>query len=122
MDDFDIKNINLNNVVTAVRVRPISSTESSIESNVVVSISDKIGEVILVNPVYYTSNKSEKDRELNERKFAFDYSFWSVSKSDSRYSNQIDVYNTIGLPIVQNCLNGFNCSLFAYGTVNFYKI
>jgi len=33
--------------------------------------------------------------------------------------NQQDIFQLVGLPLVENCLAGFNSSIFAYGQVNF---
>jgi hypothetical protein len=34
----------------------------------------------------------------------------------AEYSSQVDIYEKIGKPIIENALSGFNSSLFAYGT------
>ena len=33
------------------------------------------------------------------------------------YSLQIDIFQLVGDPLVENCLAGFNSSVFAYGQV-----
>lgn len=33
---------------------------------------------------------------------------------------QIDVFELVGVPLVENCLAGFNSSVFAYGQVYFH--
>lgn len=32
---------------------------------------------------------------------------------------QLDIFELIGVPLVENCLAGFNSSVFAYGQVSF---
>ncbi|KAH7573360.1 hypothetical protein ACOSQ2_007259 [Xanthoceras sorbifolium] len=45
---------------------------------------------------------------INSQTFTFD----SVADTDS---TQLDVFQLIGVPLVENCLAGFNSSVFAYG-------
>jgi kinesin family protein 15 len=33
---------------------------------------------------------------------------------------QLDMFERIGVPLVENCLAGFNSSVFAYGQVGLY--
>ncbi|XP_031263559.1 kinesin-like protein KIN-12B isoform X2 [Pistacia vera] len=46
--------------------------------------------------------------EINGQTFTFD----SVAEIDS---TQLDVFQLVGLPLFENCLAGFNSSVFAYG-------
>lgn len=61
-----------------------------------------------------------------EKKFAFDYSFWShdgfVSREDGyseaiddRYADQQIVFEAVGKEILDNAWEGYHCCLFAYG-------
>lgn len=34
------------------------------------------------------------------------------------FNGQHDIFQLVGLPLVENCLAGFNSSIFAYGQVN----
>lgn len=73
---------------------------------------------MLLNPVFYESkSQSEKLRKLEERKYLCDIPLWSVDKTHPDYSTQEDIFNLIGKPLVQDTLQGLNCSLFAYGTL-----
>lgn len=59
--------------------------------------------------------------------FSFDYSYWShdgyketedkilVPKEDSHYAGQQTVFNDLGKGLLNNAIEGYNCSLFAYG-------
>ncbi|CAE1299414.1 Kinesin-like protein KIF1B,Kinesin-like protein KIN-4B,Kinesin-like protein KIF1A,Kinesin-like protein KIF28P,Kinesin-like protein KIF16B,Kinesin-like protein FLA10,Kinesin-like protein KIN-12D,Kinesin-like protein KIF17,Kinesin-like protein KIN-4A,Kinesin-like protein unc-104,Osmotic avoidance abnormal protein 3,Kinesin-like protein KIF1C,Kinesin-related protein 1,Kinesin-like protein Klp98A,Kinesin-like protein KIF14,Kinesin-like protein KIF18B,Chromosome-associated kinesin KIF4,Kinesin-like protein KIF1 len=59
--------------------------------------------------------------------FSFDYSYWShdgyketedkilVPKQDSHYAGQQTVFNDLGKGLLNNAIEGYNCSLFAYG-------
>jgi hypothetical protein len=82
----------------------------------------------ILNPVFFkSSTQTEKLRKLEEREFSFDYTFWSLDDASegmseggsggvAEYSSQVDIYEKIGKPIIENALSGFNSSLFAYGT------
>lgn len=63
-----------------------------------------------------------------ERKFAFDYSFWSFdgftkrsddylapSSASSPYKDQQYVFEKIGIHVLNNAWEGYNTCLFAYG-------
>lgn len=34
---------------------------------------------------------------------------------------QLDIFEHVGVPLVENCLAGFNSSVFAYGQVCFFS-
>jgi kinesin family protein 1 len=67
------------------------------------------------------------DGKEPEKKFAFDYSYWSFDgfevKPDgyyaplagSSYCDQKRVFEDLGVGILNNAFEGFNSSLFAYG-------
>ncbi|KYN01497.1 hypothetical protein ALC62_07679 [Cyphomyrmex costatus] len=80
-----------------VRVRPINQNE-------------KIGKSISV--LELPTNKEivvhERIQGSHSKKFTFDKVFGPVSK-------QIDVYNAVVSPLLEEVLAGYNCTVFAYG-------
>jgi len=111
-------------ILTAVRVRPLNTREIGGNNRIVVSSTGYMSQGLrLLNPVFFKSSmQTEKLRKLEEREFSFDYTFWSTEGGhstdvdfDTEYSFQVDIYNKIGKPIIENALAGFNSSLFAYG-------
>ncbi|XP_025994445.1 kinesin-like protein Klp61F [Solenopsis invicta] len=80
-----------------VRVRPINNSE-------------KIGKSYSVLDL--PSNKEviahEKQQSNHSKKFTFDKVFGPSSK-------QIDVYNAVVSPLLEEVLAGYNCTVFAYG-------
>ncbi|XP_010673319.2 kinesin-like protein KIN-12B [Beta vulgaris subsp. vulgaris] len=96
-----------NDVVSDILVGG-SSSSSSLDSGVRV--------VVRMRPL----NKDEQDGDLivnkvsndsltiNEHKFTFD----SVADMEA---TQLDIFQLVGAPLVENCLSGFNSSVFAYG-------
>ena len=109
-------------IITAVRVRPLNLQEIGSNSRIIVSNPGFMShDIQIINPIFFkSSNQSDKLRKLEERKFSFDHTFWSLGDfgdglDSFEYSNQEDIYEKIGKPIIRNALSGFNSSLFAYG-------
>jgi kinesin family member 1 len=103
-------------VVTAVRIRPLSTSEDGYKKRIVTYVGGNPGQVILLDPCYYEKPATPRDRRISERSFQFDYSFNSLNFSDEcSDSTQAGIYEKIGKPLIENVFDGFNCSLFAYG-------
>lgn len=90
-------------IVVAVRCRPFNKREIQLNAKCCVSMIDK--QTILQDP----NNKNE------DKKFTFDYSYWSFNSDDNNYATNITVYSDVGTQILDNAMNGYNCCLFAYG-------
>ena len=51
----------------------------------------------------------------DDKSFTFDHSMWShTDDSDPAYSSQSDVYDNLGVPVLDNAFNGYNACIFAY--------
>lgn len=107
------------NLKVAVRVRGFNDREREMGCKLVVQMN---GNTTTVLP---TGNDT---RSSTERRFAFDYSYWShdgfkiendgylsPDASSSRYIDQKRVFNDLGLNILSNAWDGYNASVFAYG-------
>jgi kinesin family protein 1 len=56
------------------------------------------------------------DDVANVKRFTFDFSYNSfVPRDDPSYASQKTVWEDIGVGILNNAFDGYNCSLFAYG-------
>lgn len=89
------------NVQVAVRCRPINAEERKSSQPTVISCSPESKSVqIASGPAGKKTTKS----------FTFDKVF-------GMYSTQEEVFETFVRPIVDECLAGFNCTVFAYGQV-----
>lgn len=64
----------------------------------------KFSQIISLNSVLFFNTR-----------FYYDHSFWSHNSLDKAFADQATVYNCIGVPLLDRCLEGYNCSLFAYG-------
>ncbi|CAH8435050.1 unnamed protein product [Heterobilharzia americana] len=94
----------MSSVKVAVRVRPFNRRETMMNSECVISMSDKS-----------TSIKKPNSKEP-VKVFEFDYSYWShTDKSDPLYADQKQVYNDIGAEALNHALEGYNVCIFAYG-------
>lgn len=97
-------------IVTAIRVRPVSASEG--KEKLVVKYEGDRG--ISISEIFSSSSIK------NDRHFCFDYNFWSVTQDHSEFAGQEEVYQSIGKPIVEACMKGLNCTLFAYGQTGWY--
>ncbi|XP_054007710.1 kinesin-like protein Klp61F isoform X1 [Hylaeus anthracinus] len=80
-----------------VRVRPINDLEQTNKSTTIVEVAnDK--EIVV----------RERPKEKYSKKFKFDNVFGPSAK-------QVDVYNAVVSPLLEQVLAGYNCTVFAYG-------
>ena len=111
----------LMSVKVAVRVHPFSKREKYLNSKLCV---DMIGNTTRL----YNQDAPEKNCE-----FVFDHCFWShdqynleesgyfryscseLSPQSEKYADQQYVFKTLGVEILNNAWEGYNCCLFAYG-------
>jgi len=90
------------NVKVVVRVRPLSDSEKKAGHTIIVEVDSVNNGITICN-----KSMSNSVHEL-EKTFMFDSVF-------DRESSQMEVYNQAARPIVQNVLEGYNGTIFAYG-------
>jgi hypothetical protein len=104
-------------VKVAVRVRPFNPREIELGSKLCVSMAG--------NTTVLTDAISDP-KDIKTRDFTFDYSFWShdgfdtdeagyFKAADNKYADQQQVYDKVGVEILDNAWQGYHCCLFAYG-------
>jgi hypothetical protein len=54
-------------------------------------------------------------KQVEEKKFTFDNSFWSHDPKDAHYAHQADVYNSLGEEFLDHNFEGYHTCIFAYG-------
>ncbi|KAI3716452.1 hypothetical protein L1987_67345 [Smallanthus sonchifolius] len=92
------------------------SNDFSVESGVSGSSDTGVKVIVRMRP----PNKNEEDGEAIVQKTSGDsltilgQSFTFDSVADAT-STQVDIFHLVGAPLVENCLAGFNSSVFAYG-------
>jgi chromosome segregation ATPase len=84
------------NIQVVVRVRPLSEKECKASDKKCVETSSSIPNSIFL------------DSKPESKKFVYD---WVASEADS----QKEIYKRIGEPMAEACLQGYNCTIFAYG-------
>ena len=84
---------NTDNIQVMVRVRPLNNKESAEES--CVAVQPELNQIIL-------------DAKPEQKLFTFD---WVGGES----TTQEQIFDVVGKPMVQTCLEGYNCCIFAYG-------
>ena len=52
--------------------------------------------------------------------FAFDHCFWSMDPEKEKFADQEEVFNHLGLDLLQNAFKGYNACIFAYGQTGSY--
>ncbi len=90
---------NAQNIQVAVRCRPLNERESKMNSYSIIECNEKTKEV--------TAFDKSGTMQL-DKKFTFDKVFGVTSK-------QSEVYNQIVKPVVLEVIEGYNCTIFAYG-------
>jgi len=97
----------------AVRCRPFNQREIDRDAKLVI---DMVGATTIIR----------HPDSGEEKKFTFDYSYWShdgfetdengyMRPSNDKYADQTKVFNDLGVGLLNNAWNGFNCCVFAYG-------
>ncbi|KAL4192544.1 hypothetical protein AMTRI_Chr06g172520 [Amborella trichopoda] len=90
--------------------------ESAPENGVTVSSDSGVKVIVRMRPLSNDEEEGEKivqkispcSLSVLDQVFTFD----SVAGTDS---TQVDIFQLVGIPLVENCLAGFNSSIFAYG-------
>ncbi|XP_065676074.1 kinesin-like protein KIF28 [Hydra vulgaris] len=102
-------------VRVAVRVRPFNSREKERNSQCCLKMIDKMTQII-----------DPENPDQPPKEFSFDFSYWSHDQFEAdengifvgtspQYADQRMVFNDLGQGVLNNAVQGFNCSLFAYG-------
>ncbi|CAJ0951418.1 unnamed protein product, partial [Mesorhabditis belari] len=90
----------MSSVKVAVRVRPFNSREDANASKCVIGM---------------TGNTTTISGGGGAHSFNFDHSYWSYRKEDAHFATQEQVYNELGVEMLQHAFDGYNVCIFAYG-------
>lgn len=63
--------------------------------------------------------KTGKESE-DVKAFTFDRSYWSADPSDPSYADQQQVYNDLGVELLDHAFDGYNCCIFACKSLLFF--
>lgn len=78
----------------------------------------KGNQTVLVPPPGATANVSKggmKGTGDGPKSFAFDRSYWSFDKASPNYAGQENLFDDLGVPLLDNAFQGYNNCIFAYG-------
>uniref|UniRef100_A0A0N5C4F4 Kinesin-like protein unc-104 n=1 Tax=Strongyloides papillosus TaxID=174720 RepID=A0A0N5C4F4_STREA len=95
----------MSSVKVAVRVRPFNSREILNDSKCVLSV---------INNTTTISGSSGQGPPQTHS-FNYDYSYWSFNKNDDHFVTQKQVYNELGVEMLEHAFQGYNVCIFAYG-------
>lgn len=91
----------MSSVKVAVRLRPFNLRERELDAKCVVEMSKK--------NTLITSSSNQT------HKFEYDYSYWSMEKTNLNFASQQQVYNDLGVEMLEHAFQGYNVCIFAYG-------
>ncbi|XP_043929490.1 kinesin-like protein KIF28P [Protopterus annectens] len=107
---------NVDSIKVGVRIRPFNQREKILQSKCIISMTRNNVEII--------DPKNAKKKKT----FVFDYCYWSHDEyvknelgiyipdgPESRYADQVCVFNDVGKAVLNNAWRGYNTTLFAYG-------
>lgn len=105
----------MTSVKVAVRVRPLNNREIGLESKFIISMNGS--KTTIINPKIsdrFQEGEHGKDA-MRIKDFTYDFSFWSVDKSEQNYCSQKQVFQCLGSDVVTSAYDGYNACVFAYG-------
>ncbi|KAK6738958.1 hypothetical protein RB195_020820 [Necator americanus] len=92
----------MSSVKVAVRVRPFNQREIANGSRCIIGM----------NGTTTTISGSTPDKCHS---FNFDHSYWSYSRDDAHFASQTQVYEDLGVEMLEHAFEGYNVCIFAYG-------
>lgn len=99
------------NIKVVVRVRPFNNREKDRQAQCIVQMNG--AQTVLTPPTDHS--KSAKGSADGPKTFKFDKSYWSYDREDTHYAGQENVFDDLGVPLLDNAFQGYNNCIFAYG-------
>ena len=106
-------------VKVALRIRPLNAREVAAGHRCVLEPVGANG-VVIWDPTSYDAlngaqNTYNIDPSCWSRNFHYDYCLWSTDPTADAFASQETVFHTVGQPVVQHTVDGFNTCVLAYG-------
>ena len=104
------------NIKVAIRVRPAKGEDDNSSRPSIVSV--ETNEIVITDPTYQMQDwgKVACGEDMWQTQFRFDNCFHGEAGcSGWSTASQADVFKQYGHSMVDNAVEGYNCSLFAYG-------
>lgn len=99
------------NIKVVVRVRPFNNREKDRNAQCVVHMNG--AQTVLSPPTDH--GKTPKGSVDSSKTFKYDRSYWSFDRDDPHYAGQENVFDDLGVPLLDNAFQGYNNCIFAYG-------
>ena len=98
----------MSSVKVAVRVRPFNSRELQRDAQCIIRMDG--------NATYITNIKAQPGETDIVKTFKYDYSYWSHTDTDDpNFITQRQVYEDLGIEMLDHSFEGYNVCIFAYG-------
>ncbi|CAF0916937.1 unnamed protein product, partial [Didymodactylos carnosus] len=93
----------MTSVKVAVRVRPFNGREIQKGAQQIIKMEQE-------------TTRIRNPRDVNDVKsFKYDYSYWSTNETDGEFASQLQVYQDLGIEMLEHAFEGYNICIFAYG-------
>ncbi|KAI9484614.1 hypothetical protein BDB00DRAFT_854270 [Zychaea mexicana] len=96
------------NIKVVVRCRPMNSRELARGAECLIQMNGN--QTVIRKPEDMKTGTQD-----DVKPFTFDKSYWSADKADPSYADQEQVFNDLGVELLDHAFNGYNCCIFAYG-------
>ncbi|CAF3145756.1 unnamed protein product [Rotaria sp. Silwood2] len=96
----------MTSVRVAVRVRPFNIRERNRQAKCIIRMDQKEQTTFIRNPIDDTV-----------KHYKYDYSYWSCDENinNQKFSTQEQVYQDLGIEMLEHSFEGYNVCIFAYG-------
>ena len=97
----------MSSVKVAVRVRPFNAREIQRQTRCIIRME---------GPTTFIANPRAQPGEEAAKSFNYDHSYWShTDKTDPDFVSQRQVYEDLGIEMLDHAVEGYNVCIFAYG-------
>jgi len=96
----------MTSVKVAVRVRPFNAREKARQAKCIISMNQHEQTTFIRNPMDETI-----------KHYKYDYSYWSCDENvnNQKFATQKQVYQDLGIEMLEHAFEGYNVCIFAYG-------
>ncbi|CAF5217915.1 unnamed protein product, partial [Rotaria magnacalcarata] len=96
----------MTSVKVAVRVRPFNARERARQAKCIISMDQHEQTTFVRNPIDDTM-----------KHYKYDYSYWSCDENvnNQKFAIQKQVYQDLGIEMLEHAFEGYNVCIFAYG-------
>jgi len=96
----------MTSVKVAVRVRPFNARERARQAKCIIQMDQDEQTTFIRNPLDDTI-----------KRYKYDYSYWSCDESirNQKFATQTQVYQDLGIEMLEHAFEGYNVCIFAYG-------